>query len=246
MKINGIEYKPFNGAFNPDPQAGRYAGRKVVEKIPHRKNKVTTLEAVMEFINDGDTISYPHYYRLGDKGLQMVVEKLRETGKKDIKIYGNAFFDHTDPWLIEAIRDGIITGLYGNVYRKMGEYVVKGELLPWITVGFSHGNRVRKIQTGEVRIKVAFGPVPMADIYGNANGLLGKEEHLCGPVGLFDADALYADYTCLLAGTVSNTLIMPTPLSMETVDFVVPVEESYTISSGMKQNADGTNQEVAL
>ena len=173
MNINGKEYKPYNGAFNPDPQRGRFTGRKVVEHIPHRKNKVTSLDTVMELINDGDTISYPHYYRQGDKGLRLVIDKLRQTGKKDIKIYGNAFFDNTDPWLIEAIRNGVISGLYGNVYRKLGSYVVKGELLPWVTVGFSHGNRVRKIQTGEVHINVAFGPVPMADIYGNANGLLG-------------------------------------------------------------------------
>jgi citrate lyase subunit alpha/citrate CoA-transferase len=41
---------------------------------------------------------------------------------------------------------------------------------------------------------------------------------------LFAADAELAEYVCLLAGTVSESLIMPTPLSMEQVDFVVPVE----------------------
>jgi citrate lyase subunit alpha/citrate CoA-transferase len=224
MKINNKDYTPFNGAFNPDPQTGRFTGRKVVETIPHRKNKVTTLDAVMEYIEDGDTISYPHYYRLGDTGLKLVVDKLRESGKKNIIIYGNALFDHTDPWLSEAIRDGIVAGFYGNPYRKLGAYVMAGDMLPWVSVGFSHGNRVRKLQTGEVHVKVAFGPVPMADVRGNANGLLGNPDHLCGPVGLFHADAEYADYTCLLAGTVSDIVVMPTPISMEQVDFVVPVD----------------------
>ncbi|MCP4567250.1 MAG: hypothetical protein GY841_06695 [FCB group bacterium] len=224
MNFNGKEYKPFTSAFSPEVQEGRFIGRKVASRIPRRQNKVTNLDAVMELIDDGDMISYPHYYRTGDNGLRLVVEKLRQTGKKDIVIYGNAFFDHTDPWLAEAIRDGIIGGLYGNPYRKLGAHIVSGELLPWVSVGFSHGNRVRKIQTGEVQIKVAFGPVPMADRFGNANGLQGKEDELCGPIGLFGADAEYADYTCLLAGTISDTLILPTPISMETVDFVVPVE----------------------
>lgn len=224
MKINGKEYRNFTEAFSLEEQHGRFTGRKIAETIPHRRSKVTTLDAVMEYISDGDVISYPHYYRTGDNGLRMVVEKLRETGKRDIIIYGNAFFDHTDPWLIEAVRDGIVSGLYGNVYRKLGAHVMAGEFLPWVTVGFSHGNRVRKLQTGEVTVKVAFGPVPIADIHGNANGLLGKPEQLCGPVGLFHADAEYADYTCLLAGTVSEHVIMPTPLSMEQVDFVVPVD----------------------
>ena len=224
MNFNGKEYESFSSAFNNKSYSGRLVGRRIVSKIPHRKNKVVSLDEVMEVIRDGDTISYPHYYRMGDHGLKLVVEKLKETGKKNIKIYGNAFFDHVDPWLMEAVRDGIIGGIYGNPYRKLGANIVAGDLLPWISVGFSHGNRVRKMQTGEVEIRVAFGPVPIADIYGNSNGLLGKEEHLCGPVGLFSADAEYAEYVCLLAGTVSDKLIMPTPISMEQVDFVVPVD----------------------
>ncbi len=225
MEYNGKKYQPFEKAFSNRSFSGRLIGRTITPKIPRRTGKLTTLDKVMEVLHDGDTISYPHYYRTGDKGLELIVNKLRETGKKDIKLYGNALFDNTDPWLIEAVRDGIITGIYGNLYRKMGAYLMAGELLPWVGVGFSHGNRVRKLQTGEVNVRVAFGPVPIADVYGNANGLYGKPEHLCGPVGLFSADAEYAEYVCLLAGTVSETVVMPTPLSMEQVDFVVKVDD---------------------
>ena len=224
MQFNGKDYKPFTSAFGDADYASRIVGRRGASPIPHRKNKVTTLDAVMELIQDGDVISYPHYYRTGDKGLEFVVSKLRETGKRGIILYGNALFDNVDPWLMEAVRDGVIGGVYGNVYRKFGAHVTAGELLPWRTVGFSHGNRVRKLQTGEVHIKVAFGPVPMADIHGNANGMMGKPEQWCGPIGLFSADAEYADYVCLLAGTVSDHLILPAPLSMEQVDFVVPMD----------------------
>jgi len=224
MIYNGKNYELFISAFNDKEYTGRFLGQTITPRIPHRRNKVTTLDRVMEVIRNGDTISYPHYYRMGDKGLEVVVRKLQQTGKKDIKIYGNAFFDNVDPWLIEAIHDGTIGGLYGNPYRKLGESIVRGELLPWVSVGFSHGNRVRKLQTGEVNIRVSFGPVPIADIYGNANGVMGKEEQLCGPVSLFMADAEYAEYVCLLAGTISETLIMPTPISMGSVDFVVPCD----------------------
>ncbi len=229
---NGKPYEPFTRAFSEKTYSGRLTGRTIAPKIPHRKNKVVELDQVMEIIRDGDTISYPHYYRAADKGLELVVKKLREHDKKDIKIYANALFDNVDPWLPQAIRDGIVSGLYGNPYRKLGEFILQGGLLPWVSVGFSHGNRVRKVQTGEVNIKVAFGPVPMADIYGNANGLMGRPEHLCGPVGLFDIDAHSAEYVCLLAGAVSEKLIMPTPISMEQVDFVVKVDEPG-LSSGI-------------
>ena len=224
MIYNGVNYEPFGSAFNNKIYSSRFIGQTHTRKIPHRHNKVTAFENVMEVIKDGDTISYPHYYRTGDLGLKMVVDKLRQTGKKDIKIYGNAYFDNVDPWLIDAIHDGIITGLYGNPYRKLGECITAGDLLPAVSVGFSHGNRVRKLQTGEINIKVAFAPVPIADVYGNANGLLGKPEQLCGPVGLVGADSEYAEYVCLLAGTISETIVMPTPITMGRVDFVIPVD----------------------
>ena len=252
MLINAHTYKPFVSAFDPAPHTGRFVGRLVAEHIPHRRSKVTTLDAVMELIKDGDTISYPHYYRTGDTGLKMVVDKLRATNKKGIVIYGNAYFDHVDPWLIQAVRDGVIGGLYGNPYRALGDHITKGEVLPWVSVGFSHGGRVRKLQTGEVHVKVAFGPVPMADIHGNANGMLGKPEELCGPIGLFTADAEYADYVCLLAGTVSDSLIFPASLSMELVDFVVPVPsagQNSGIGSGTldiaKAKANPFNAKIA-
>ena len=224
LTFNGKAYRLFGGAFPGREYDERLVGRPHACRIPRRLNKVTTLDAVMEVIQDGDTISYPHYYRTGDKGLEGIVAKLREHGKKDIKLYANALFDNTDPWLADAIRDGVIGGLYGNIYRKMGDHVVAGELLPWVSVGFSHGGRVRKLHSGEVKVKVAFGPVPIADIHGNANGSQGKPEQLCGPVGLFTADAETAGYVCLLAGTISERVVLPAPISMEWVDFVVPFD----------------------
>ena len=174
MKYNGKEYEPFGGAFSERGYNTRLVGHWHAKQIPHRKSKVVTLDAVMDVIRDGDTISYPHYYRTGDKGLKLVVDKLREHKKRNVKIYGNAFFDHVDPWLIEAVRDGMVGGVYGNVYKSFGGNVTKGELLPWVGVGFSHGDRVRKLQTGEVELRVAFGPVPIADQWGNANGQIGR------------------------------------------------------------------------
>lgn len=224
MKINGKEYTWYKSAFNDDTYSSRIVGRRGAAPIPTGKSKITSLDAVMDVIEDGDVISYPHYYRFGDKGLEMMIKALRKQKKKGIILYANAIFDHTDPWLFEAFRDGTLAGLYGNVYRKFGTHVMAGELLPWVTVGFSHGNRVRKLQTGEVHIKAAFAPVPLADQYGNATGLKGPNEQLCGPLGLAAADWEFADYTCVLAGEVSSNLIVPYSLSMEQTDFVVPVD----------------------
>jgi citrate lyase subunit alpha / citrate CoA-transferase len=224
MKINGKEYAWYKSAFNDEDYSSRIAGRRGASPIPTGKSKVASLEAVVDLIQDRDVISYPHYYRFGDKGLEMVIKTLQKKKKKGVILYANAVFDHTDPWLFEAFQDGTLAGLYGNIYRKFGVHVMEGELLPWVTVGFSHGNRVRKLQTGEVRVKAAFAPVPLADQYGNATGLTGPQEQLCGPLGLAAADWEFADYTCLLAGEISSKLIVPFSLSMKQTDFVVPVE----------------------
>jgi len=230
LNYNGRDYQPFQSAFNNSDYSSSIIGRRGASPIPHRCDKTATLDAVMDLIKDGDAISYPHYYRMGDKGLQIILKKLKEYKKKGIILYASAIFDNTDPWLAEAFADGTLAGLYGNVYRKIGARVMRGDFLPWQTVGLSHGNRVRKLQTGEVHVKIAFGPVPIADIYGNANGLMGKEDQLCGPLGLFAADSIFADYTCLLAGTISQQLILPAPISMENIDFVVPLDPPGLLS----------------
>ncbi len=233
-EVNGKKKKPFKEAFDPeynDPLAGRPGNA----SMHTGKSKVTTLDKVMELIEDGDTISYPHYYRLGDVCLKIIIDKLRETGKKDIRILGNAFFDNCVPWLPEAFKDGTISGITGSCYRAMGKHVMAGDFLPWVINRYGHGNRVRRFHTGEERVKVAFGPVPIADKWGNANGLMGKPDSWVGPLGLFLADTLWAENVCLLAGEVSDRYLFPRSLSMVNVDFVVPVEDpgdSSGIGSG--------------
>lgn len=222
-EVGGRRKKPFSEAFDPD-YCDNLSARPGCSRIRRGKSKVTGLDEVIEQIEDGDTISYPHYYRLGDVCLKLIVEKLREKGKRNIHIFGNAFFDNCIPWLPEAMKEGTIAGVTGNCYRGMGEYMMKGEFLPWVVTGFGHGNRIRKLHTGEVRVKLAFGPVPMADIWGNANGLMGSPEHRIGPLSLFLADSMFAEKVCLLAGDVSDGFIMPRSIYMGDVDFVVRVD----------------------
>ncbi len=224
MEFNGKKYSKFVSAFNTENFSSTIVSRRGASPIPHAKSKVTTFDNVISMLQEGDVISYPHYYRTGDRALEQIVSKLREHNKKGIVLYGNAIFDNTDPWLYEAFRDGIITGVYGNVYRAFGNHIVKGDLLPWVGVGFSHGNRVRKLQTGEIHVKIAFIPVPIADSYGNASGVMGKMDECCGPLGLAAADAEFADYTCMIAGTVSPYMLVPADITMEETDFVVQMD----------------------
>ncbi|MBN1164577.1 MAG: hypothetical protein JXB45_08365 [Candidatus Krumholzibacteriota bacterium] len=226
--------KPFRKAF--DQKYGeKWAGRPGRASMHQGKSKVTSLDNVIDLIQEGDWISYPHYYRLGDLCLKMIIDKLREKGKKNIFLLGNAFFDNCVPWLPEAIKDGTIAGITGSCYRAMGKHLLAGDFLPWVVTGYGHGNRVRRFHTGEVKVKVAFGPVPIADQWGNANGLMGRPDSWVGPLGLFLADTLWAEHVCLLAGEITEHYLFPRSLSMVDVDFVVPVDNpgnSSGIGSG--------------
>jgi len=232
--VNGKRKKPFHQAFDPD-YADCWAGRPGEARQRRGEDKTATLEQAIGMLEEGDTISYPHYYRQGDTCLEVIVRTLKELGKRNIRILGNAFFDNCIPWLPDAIREGTIGGIIGNCYRGMGTHLTGGEFLPWIVTGTGHGNRVRKFHTGEERVKIAFGPVPAADRWGNANGVGGPPEHWVGPLGLFLADSKWAEYTCLLAGEIHDRYLFPRSISMTDVDFVVPVDnpgDSSGVGSG--------------
>ncbi|MBU8920451.1 MAG: hypothetical protein KOO63_01205 [Bacteroidales bacterium] len=250
-EVNGVDKRPYASAFDQDYQES-WAGRPGRARMHSGKSKLTTLDKVVDLLEEGDWISYPHYYRLGDVCLKMIIDKLREKGKKNIFLLGNAFFDNCIPWLPEAVRDGIIGGFSGSCYRGMGKHLMGGDFLPWIVTGYGHGNRVRRFHTGEARVKVAFGPVPIADKWGNANGLMGDPGSWAGPLGLFLADTLWAENVCLLAGEVSDQYLFPRSLSMIDVDYVVKVEnpgDSSGIGSGTldidKIRANKFNSQIA-
>jgi citrate lyase alpha subunit len=60
-------------------------GHPIARHIPHRHNKVTTLDQVIDVFLNGDTISYPHYYHTGDsraKDFGVTLVSIEELHKK--------------------------------------------------------------------------------------------------------------------------------------------------------------------
>ncbi len=251
LEVNGVKKKPYRKAYDEE-YCEPWAGRPGRTRIRSGESKVTSLDEVVDLLEEGDWISYPHYYRLGDHCLEMIIAKLREKGKKNIYLLGNAFFDNCIPWLPEAVKDGIIAGFSGSCYKGMGQHLMAGDFLPWVVTGYGHGNRVRRFHTGEVKVKVAFGPVPIADRWGNANGLMGDPASWVGPLGLFLADTLWAENVCLLAGEITDKYLFPRSLSMVDVDYVVKVDnpgDSSGVGSGTldinKIRANAFNSQIA-
>ena len=222
--IDGRPFRPFAGSNAEGPEEATLAAR-----VPRRpfdgSSKVTTLEAAFDVLRDGDAVSFPHYYRNGgDLFLRAVIGEIARRGLKGIRLIGNAYFGELD-YLVQAVKDGTVAYVYGNPYGGLAKATAAGELLPVRIMGCSHGGRQRDIATGVERVRLAVFPAPAADPWGNASGVLGKREELCGPLGLFDADVRYADYSCVCAGTVYNRFLPHRSISMEHVDFVVPFEK---------------------
>lgn len=233
-RIGGRPYNPFAGSFAALSETASAPAR-----LPGRpfdgSSKVTTLDDAFSVLRDGDGLSFPHYYRNGgDRFLRAVIGQLRHRGLKGIRLVGNAYFGELDD-LIAAVGDGTVGAVYGNPYGGLARAAAAGDLLPLRIMGCTHGGRQRDLMTGEEHVRLAVFPAPAADVWGNASGVLGKREERCGPLGLFDADVRYADYSCVCAGTVSDTFLSHRSISMEHVDFVVPFEgvgESAGIGAG--------------
>ncbi len=233
-RIAGREARPFAGSFATMPEPATHPAR--VPRMPFDgSSKVTTFEAAFDVVRDGDAVSFPHYYRTGgDRFLRAVIAELARRGLKGIRLIGNAYFGELD-YLVEAVRNGTVAYVYGNPYGGLAKAAAGGALLPVRIIGCSHGGRQRDITLGIEPVRLAIFPAPAADLWGNASGILGNRDELCGPLGLFDADVRYADYACVCAGTVFDRFLPHRSLSMEHVDFVVPfakVGESAGIGAG--------------
>ena len=155
-------------------------GPKIRIAPPQHESKVVASirEAILKTgLKDGATISFHHHFRDGDYVVNMVMKEIAELGLKDITIAASSLGSAHDP-VAEYIEQGVVTGLQTSGIRgRIGEVVSAGKLKNPAIIR-SHGGRVRAIESGEVRIDVAFIGASSADCCGNARGQGGKNN--CG------------------------------------------------------------------
>lgn len=228
-KINGFAHEPYEGAFADLPDGPDFVAPTVKSQGQGASKIASSLEALVDaHVPDGGWISFPHYYRDDPTGLRLVVDALRKAGRKDVKILGVAFFNSHADVLLPAFQDGTLGGIEGNVYGAMAKAVASGKLLPWVGLGRTHGGRARAFQLGERVVDLAIAPVPIADRWGNANGVMGHPASMCGPISLFEPDSRWARHSVLLAETIHPGVVVPHPIDMRHIDYVVPVRSVGT------------------
>ncbi|MCD1625904.1 citrate lyase subunit alpha [Seohaeicola saemankumensis] len=183
-------------------------------------------------VRDGMTISFHHHLRNGDGVLNAVMQALAGAGIGDLTLAPSSVFAVHAP-LVGHIAHGTVSGLHtaymaGPVAQAVGQGALSRP-----AVLQTHGGRARDIETGRLRVDVAFVAAAMADRSGNLTGAHGPSAF--GPLGYGQVDAARA--RCVIA--VTDCLVDKLPCAPDIpaaqVDHVVVVErigEAANIASG--------------
>lgn len=191
--------------------------------IPGESKIVDSISEVIKKsgLKDGMTISFHHHLRNGDYVLNMVLKEIANLGLKDIRVAASSIFPVHRP-LVEHIKNGVVTGIYANYMSGPVAEAISNGLLKYPAVMHTHGGRARAIESGDLKIDVAFIGAPTADTYGNINGVDGTAA--CGALGYAIPDAQYGKVVVAITDNLVNYPACPIEISQEFVDYVVKVD----------------------
>ncbi|MEG1605336.1 MAG: citrate lyase subunit alpha [Clostridia bacterium] len=199
---------------------------------------ISTLQEAMVAagLKDGMTISFHHHLRNGDHVLNMVLDTATRMGLKDLTIEPSSLFDVHAATLIKAIKEGVVTGIETDYMSAgVGRAISQG-LLEKPVVFRSHGGRPAAIESGRVKLDVAFIAAPAADCQGNVNGVSGPAA--CGSLGYAFSDAKCARTVIAITDTLLPYPLSPVSIDETQVDYVVKVDsigDPAGIASGTTQ-----------
>ena len=221
--VDGVEV--FQGQFYRDNYEYTKAAPTIKGQVKPQDTKV--LKDIREALEkaglkDGMCISFHHHFRNGDYTASLVFDVIKEMGIKDIFLCASSLGSAQDS-LVPLIEDGTITRISSSGVRAgIGNAISEGKLKhpAWIR---SHGGRVRAIETGQVKVDIAFVGAPTSDNFGNASGKGGKSD--CGVLSYSDVDVRYADTVVVITDTLVPYPNNPYSIKGIDVDYVVVVDQ---------------------
>lgn len=140
-------------------------------------------------IKDGMTLSFHHHLRNGDSVLNLVLSEIKKRKLKNMILAPSAIFPVHEP-MVSLIKQGNVTQIYTNYVNGPVAKAIEEGYLKDLLIMDTHGGRPRAIESGELRIDVAFIAVPTVDHCGHGNGVEGPSA--CGTLGYAIPDLLYA------------------------------------------------------
>lgn len=193
-------------------------------RVDYSEKVLRTLDEVFDCfsISDGQTLSFHHHYRNGDRLLNDVLMTAQRLGICDLTIAPSSIFPvHAD--LVPLIQDGTITGIITDYMRgPVADSVAAGELKGSCLLQ-SHGGRARAIASGQLKIDVAFVAAPLASHNGDTTGRGGRMA--CGPLGYPAVDAAYAAHTVVVTDELTTGELGKVDIPGHYVDAVVQMDK---------------------
>ncbi|WP_312311659.1 citrate lyase subunit alpha [Atlantibacter sp.] len=205
------------------------------QKPRDKKLCATLQEAIRRSgLQDGMTVSFHHAFRGGDLTLNLVMSVIAEMGFKNLTLASSSLSDCHAP-LVEHIRNNVVSRIYTSGLRgPLAEEISRGLLAEPVQV-HSHGGRVQLVESGELKIDVAFLGVPSCDPFGNANGYTGNA--CCGSLGYAKVDAEHARKVVLLTEALLSYPHHPASIAQDQVDLIVQIDQ---VGDADKIGADAT------
>ncbi|MGO2118535.1 MAG: citrate lyase subunit alpha [Fusobacterium sp.] len=218
------EVKAYAGPFATKPEGKKYAPTKGFSKPGDKKLVETIKEAIEKCdLKDGMTISFHHHLRNGDYVLNMVMDEIAKMGIKNINLVASSLTKAHEP-ILEHIKSGVITGINTSGLRgTIAKEISKNNILGKPVVFRTHGGRARAIESGEIKIDVAFVAAPTCDTLGNMNGHEGKSAF--GAMGYPMVDVKFAEKVVAITDNLVPFPLKNISIEMTDVDYIVEVEE---------------------
>lgn len=172
-------------------------------------------------IKDGDSVSFHHHLRNGDRVLVQVMKAIQKTGVKNLTLVASSIFPSMED-IIELLEDEIITNIVTSyISGPVGEAISKGKLKGRIIMQ-SHGGRARAILADEVPIDFAFIAAPSSDVKGNISGVNGTNS--CGAMGYAISDAIKGKTTIAVTDYLAGYPNHPADISEDYIDYVLKID----------------------
>ena len=172
-------------------------------------------------ITDGMTLSFHHHLRNGDGVLNMVLSEIKKRKLKNMTLAPSAIFPIHGP-LVELIKNQNVTSIYTNyINGPVADCITQG-YLKYPLVMDTHGGRPRAIESGELKIDVAFIAVPTSDHLGNGNGVDGLSA--CGALGYGISDLQYAKKKVVVTDHLVDHVSLA-EIEERYVDYIVKVNQ---------------------
>lgn len=199
MKNSLGRYVP--DGFTPFESDEAYQSKKrvlIAKKRSQNTDKIMhSLSDLFDILNiqDGMCLSFHHHLRNGDGVLNMVLNEIKKRNLKNMVLAPSAIFPIHAP-MVELIQSGHITKIFTNYVNGPVAHAISQGYLKDLLIMDTHGGRPRAIESGELKIDVAFIATPTSDHFGNGHGFEGQSA--CGVLGYPIPDLYYANHKVVM------------------------------------------------